>query len=283
VSERRRALRFEVSAETLAAFREAMRVLRQKSNEPLDDDCALLLLAREVLAGPSNEGKSSYQIALNICERCGRGSLDARGESIPVTDTVVEMAQCDAQHVGSVTSCPRVNANGAGEETHVGASFSTDESDATDPAPAAQSIPPAIRRRVMRRDHRLCVVPGCRNATFVDLHHIEARADGGGHDADNLVVLCSAHHRAVHRGQLHVSGSVSQGVTFRRSDGARYGALDSPRVADACERAFRGLRGMGFGEREARRAVERTRSASDTETVLRRALALLTQRTMRSV
>jgi hypothetical protein len=131
------------------------------------------------------------------------------------------MAQCDAQHVGSTTR----------QSTHVG-----------ETARATQSIPPALRRKVMRRDHGRCVVPGCRPATFVDLHHVEARADGGAHDAENLVVLCSAHHRALHRGQLEVTGTVSQGLVFRRSDGKRYGALDAARLIDACERAFGGLR-----------------------------------------
>src|SRR5688572_28227722 len=96
----RHTLRFDVSAETFATFREAMRALRQKSNESLDDDSALLLMAREVLGGPADEGKSSYQVAVNVCERCGRTELDARGEAIAVDAAVVEMARCDAQHIG---------------------------------------------------------------------------------------------------------------------------------------------------------------------------------------
>jgi hypothetical protein len=67
---------------------------------------------------------------------------------------------------------------------------------------ATQTIPPATRRRVMARDHGRCVVPGCRCATYIDLHHLNPRAEGGQHDDDNLVVLCGAHHRAVHRGRL---------------------------------------------------------------------------------
>ena len=258
-SERRHTLRFEVSAETFATFREAIKALRQKSDGPLDDDSALLLLAREVLGGPGDEGKSSYQVALNICERCGRGSQDGAGDVIPVDASIVEMAHCDAQHVGRITRhSTEVGTNHPTPETHVGA-----------PARATQTIPPALRRKVMRRDHGRCVVPGCRHATFVDVHHIETRADGGVHTEDNLIVLCTAHHRALHLGQLEVSGRASQGLVFRRSDGSRYRTLGVPRSADACERAFRGLRSLGFGEREARHALERTRSAGTIETVLR--------------
>jgi len=278
-SERRHTLRFEVSAETFATFREAIKALRQKSDGPLDDDSALLLLAREVLGGPGDEGKSSYQVALNICERCGGGSQDASGEVIPVDAAIVEMARCDAQHIGRITRHPTHVGDARGVGAHRGiANDGTDAASETHvgaPARATQTIPPALRRKVMRRDHGRCVVPGCRHATFVDVHHIETRADGGVHDADNLIVLCSAHHRALHIGQLDISGRVSQGLVFRRSDGSDYGALDAPRSADACERAFRGLRSMGFGERETRRAIERARDSGDTETVLRRALSLL--------
>jgi hypothetical protein len=271
----RHVLRFDVSAETFATFREAMRVLRQRSNGSLDDDSALLLMARAVLGGPADEGKSSYQIAVNICERCGRGEQDAAGAVIPMEGSIVDMARCDAQHVGRVA--PKSTHVGENEmnryddaETHVGAR-----------ARATQSIPPALRRQVMRRDRGRCVVPGCRHATFVDLHHIEARSDGGAHDGDNLIVLCSAHHRALHRGQLEIVGSVREGMLFRRADGLRYGSLDAARAADACERAFLGLRGLGFGEREARRAINHVRVEGDTETLLRRALSLLTERPVR--
>jgi hypothetical protein len=274
-AEHRHVLRFDVSAETLATFREAMRALRQKFAGSLDDDSALLLMARQILCGPADEGKSSYQIAVSICERCSRAEQDGGGGALVVDDSIVEMSRCDAQHIGRVAAkstdvvgneaahAPATRADG----THVGA-----------PARATQSIPPAVRRKVMRRDHGRCVVPGCRHATFIDVHHIETRADGGGHCEDNLIVVCSAHHRALHRGQLHVSGRAGNALVFRRSDGVRYGALDSPHAADARERAFRALRGMGFGERETRRALDQVRSFVDTETVLRRALTLLTAR-----
>ena len=35
-------------------------------------------------------------------------------------------------------------------------------------------------RAVLLRDRHCCQVPGCRHVTFVDLHHVRAREDGGG-------------------------------------------------------------------------------------------------------
>ena len=49
---KRHALRFDVSAEVLATFRDAMAKLRRDTGGPLDDDTALLLMARQVLGGP---------------------------------------------------------------------------------------------------------------------------------------------------------------------------------------------------------------------------------------
>ncbi|HEX4338431.1 MAG TPA: hypothetical protein VH062_21140 [Polyangiaceae bacterium] len=56
---RRHVLRFEVAPETLALFREAMNKLK-RSGTPLDDDSALMLMARHVLGGPADEGRASY-------------------------------------------------------------------------------------------------------------------------------------------------------------------------------------------------------------------------------
>jgi hypothetical protein len=39
---------------------------------------------------------------------------------------------------------------------------------------------------VSSRDNEARVVPGCRFRVFVDVHHIDPRAEGGSHDPDNL-------------------------------------------------------------------------------------------------
>jgi hypothetical protein len=256
---RRNVLRMEVSAETMATFREAMAKLRRDAGEHLDDDAAMLLLARLALRGPADEGRASYQIAMTVCRECGKGFQQGRGEELEVGPEVVEMARCDAQDVG--TLAPE-------DSTHVGAKR------------AHQSIQPAVRRKVLRRDGGRCVVPGCRHATFVDIHHVALRSEGGGHDEDNLIVLCGAHHRAQHRGQLIIEGSVSTGLTFRHADGACYGGVMSPGAVDTQMQAFRALRGLGFREGEARNALERVRvrphvGEASVEGVIRAALGVL--------
>jgi hypothetical protein len=103
------------------------------------------------------------------------------------------------------------------------------------------------------------------------------RSEGGGNDPDNLVVLCGAHHGALHRGRLRIDGKVSTGLRVRHADGTAYGSMPSPLLVEASERAFAGLRSLGFSEKTARASLERALSGAPTnataETLLRAAVA----------
>jgi hypothetical protein len=135
---------------------------------------------------------------------------------------------------------------------------------------------------VLRRDHGRCVVPGCRHAIHVDLHHLETRAEGGQHDPNNLITLCGAHHRAFHRGSLLIEGKTSSGLIFRHADGSPYGAALSPATADASARAFQALRGLGFREGEVRRAMSEAAQlvsgSANVEALVRHCLRGFTER-----
>jgi 5-methylcytosine-specific restriction endonuclease McrA len=64
---------------------------------------------------------------------------------------------------------------------------------------ATLTMPASIRHEVNLRDRGKCQFPGCTHTRYVDLHHIIPRSQGGAHTADNLITLCSAHHRIWHR------------------------------------------------------------------------------------
>ena len=51
----------------------------------------------------------------------------------------------------------------------------------------------------MLRD-RGCAFPGCAHTRFLHGHHIRHWLHGGETSVDNLVMLCTAHHRLVHEG-----------------------------------------------------------------------------------
>jgi hypothetical protein len=236
-------LRLEVSGEAFATFREAMAKVRREAGEALDDDAAVLLLCRQALEGPRDDGRASYQVALTVCEHCRRGVQQGRGELVEVSPEIIEMAECDGQNVGHV---------GETRHAHVGASLPR----------ATQSIPPALRRRVMRRDGGRCRVPGCRHAVFVDVHHLELRSEGGRNTLENLATLCAAHHRALHLGRLLVETSPSGGLAFRHANGTPYGALPAPHSAELFAKAFGALTLMGYRETESKRALARVPESS---------------------
>jgi hypothetical protein len=261
-------LRFEVSAETLAAFRDAMRRLDQSSGEKLDDDSALLLLARAVLSPPaagdeSALGRANYQVSVIVCDRCRRAVQPAGADLVEVDSATLETACCGAQHIDLTHGA----AGGAGLS-------------ASDPGAAApratQSVPPAVRRQVLLRDHQMCQVPGCRNTFALDVHHIQPRAEGGTHHAENQVCLCTVHHRAIHQGELVISGCAPDGLVFRHADGTPYGGAVSAARSDVCKKVFDGLCWLGFKSSEARRALDRClrdgEVPHDAEGLLRKAL-----------
>ena len=78
----------------------------------------------------------------------------------------------------------------------------------------------------MRRAHGCCEVPGCRASVWLDVHHWQFRSHGGDHALGNLVVLCSAHHRAVHDGHLLIQRDPrGRGFQYRHRDGTPYGSV----------------------------------------------------------
>lgn len=149
-------------------------------------------------------------------------------------------------------------------------------------ARATQGVPLAVRGAVLRRDRHRCRVPGCTHARYVDVHHVETRADGGDHDAENLVTLCGAHHRAIHGGSLVITLSDDHDLTFRHVDGTPYGASPDAASLLVQTRAFQALRSLGFTEGEVRRALADARQTMTAEApiedVVRYCLERLTAR-----
>jgi hypothetical protein len=82
-------------------------------------------------------------------------------------------------------------------------------------------------RQVRHRD-RECRFPGCGTQAFTEAHHVVWWRDGGRTDLDNLVLICSFHHRLVHEYGWRVRREPDGEVTWLRADGTRYRAGPSP-------------------------------------------------------
>lgn len=64
----------------------------------------------------------------------------------------------------------------------------------------SRSIPPALRKAVIRRDGNRCAIAGCNSRHRLQVHHIISWSEGGLTDPDNLITVCWHHHHvAIHR------------------------------------------------------------------------------------
>ncbi|KQU70389.1 HNH endonuclease signature motif containing protein [Phycicoccus sp. Root101] len=70
---------------------------------------------------------------------------------------------------------------------------------------AMRILPHRTRRLITDRD-RGCRFPGCPTTGFVEVHHLQAWADGGATDTDNQISLCTTHHDGIDRGDYTITG-----------------------------------------------------------------------------
>jgi hypothetical protein len=183
--------------------------------------------ATEVASGSSRpRTKPPYQIAVTICDACKRGWQDGAGIVVEMSPPALEVAHCDAVHIGRVD-------------------------DAT--SRARTDIPPALRRKVHARDHGRCRVTGCRSSHNIDQHHIRPISEGGTHTLENLITLCESHHIAFHEGSLVIEGDATNATFTRR-------AHSSFAIAERAVETAAALKSLGFDKHEVRAAIERTRT-----------------------
>jgi len=81
-----------------------------------------------------------------------------------------------------------------------------------------RTVSTAIKRALQSRD-KCCAFPGCHHTRFVDAHHIEHWSNGGETSLDNLMLLCSQHHKLVHEGGFSIERDYQNRWYFKRPDG----------------------------------------------------------------
>jgi hypothetical protein len=75
-----------------------------------------------------------------------------------------------------------------------------------------------LRRAVLARD-RHCTFPGCHRTRFVEAHHVHHWVEGGETSVDNLLLLCSYHHRLLPEGGYRIRRDRQGEYYFVRADG----------------------------------------------------------------
>ncbi len=157
---------------------------------------ALVAIAKRYLEGgeaASSAAADRYQVVVHVDESALRGGIGRA--DLPV-DTVKRLA-CD----GSVVTV-------------------TEAEDGTplDVGRKQRTVSGLLKRAVWARD-RGCSFPGCDHKHYVDAHHIQHWADGGVTSLDNLMLLCSHHHRLLHEGGFRIRRDEEGRPYFQRPDG----------------------------------------------------------------
>ncbi len=84
-----------------------------------------------------------------------------------------------------------------------------------------------MMRQLRYRDHE-CRFPGCGARRFTQAHHIVWWERGGSTDLDNLLLVCTFHHKLVHEYRWVVERGPHGTVRWSRPDGTGYAAGPGP-------------------------------------------------------
>lgn len=196
-------LESELKADELSEFggdasRDASALHREQAD-------GIVEIARAYLAGgDSSESDGSkrscsadhYQVTVHVDERALRGEPDKQSKSDLPIETVRRLC-CDGAIVPLVEGETGKSA-GLGRKHRV--------------------VNPQLRRALLARD-RGCRFPGCTHTKWLDAHHVMHWADGGETTPENLVMLCSAHHRLLHEGGFEIKPGPNAQWQFRNASG----------------------------------------------------------------
>jgi hypothetical protein len=201
------------------------------------DEGALLLAALEAAQPPAPAARAEPIAPEDACAQAERTPTDPIGARC--ADALVTLARA-----ALASGRPSARA-----EIHASWSCTSmrRRSHPLSVARRARTISPALRRALRSRD-RGCRFPGCTHRRFLHAHHIEHWARGGQSTFENLVQLCSQHHRLVHEGGYRVERAGPGSLCFRRPEGR------ATAPAPQCQRT------LGRGDRRAAssaRAVDR--------------------------
>lgn len=88
----------------------------------------------------------------------------------------------------------------------------------------ASREPSAWMVRELRHRDRGCRFPGCGTNAFTQAHHVTWWSRGGRTDLENLLLVCSFHHRLVHEYGWTIARDLDREVRWITPDGERYRA-----------------------------------------------------------
>jgi hypothetical protein len=162
-------------------------------------DALVALCSARLSADPD---RATVVVHTRMGDRSG-GSTGAAIENGGIVDpTIVERLLCDAR-------VQVVAEDAAGRTIGIGR--------------IRRIVPGWLARQVRYRD-KGCRFSGCGTTAFTEAHHVVFWRNGGRTDLDNLVLICSFHHKLVHEYGWRIEGDAEGELRWYRGDGTRYRA-----------------------------------------------------------
>lgn len=164
----------------------------------------------EVCADPGGSGQASRPLVMvavshdTLVGADGAETIASVGHGLVyIDDATAEQLACDAQIQPVV-----VDENGTIIAT----------------GPITEYIPKKLRNAVLERDNGTCNQPDCDRTTYLHIHHVVPRKEGGPTTLPNLRPLCWEHHDWAHRpgGWKLVHTGTGSDVTWIKPDSTPY-------------------------------------------------------------
>jgi hypothetical protein len=165
---RKRRFTLELTEEAYADLEDGIVALRREKGEALTKEQAVLEIFRRARSGGECGTHPTHRIAISVCKDCGKVERETSAGKVSLDKAALERAAC-ASELLDITAGP---------------------------AALVRKIPPKVLNYVRARDGDRCIVPGCPNRGFLELHH-EGGWEKVGHDPTRCWMscrLCRARH-----------------------------------------------------------------------------------------
>jgi Domain of unknown function (DUF222)/HNH endonuclease len=237
-----------IDAKRLHESRSLVRHVREDGSGSItvelpEADLALVMKALESVAGtlPDDPTRSLFAKGADALVQMARDVLAGRHEGTATSDAYQVLVHVDASALGRVggkadlplPTVQRLTCDGSVVPVLVGP-----DGTPLNVGRKQRTVPSAIRRALAARD-RTCVFPGCHHTRFLDAHHVQHWAEGGETRLDNLLLLCSTHHKLVHEGGFSIVRRHDGHCYFARPDGRPIDANESANCVEEARREYR--------------------------------------------
>jgi hypothetical protein len=174
--------------------------------EPLPARCADVFVDKITADLPEDGGTDRATVVIHVPDTALLAESDTPGAYIDTGDTGVPIANDTARRLACDSLRQFIIEDARGVPIRLGR--------------RTRTVPNHLFRLLKQRD-RHCRAPGCSRTRGLHAHHRVHWRDGGETDLDNLILVCSRHHRLLHEHHWQICGHLSQPETIeiRRPDG----------------------------------------------------------------